>query len=512
MEEFEHMIVDEFNEEDFYETIEAPKFVDLTAPDHRPEGDDRYWFCSRVGCDQKHEEFMDSEAIYKNFVLRVMAARSPSVRLRKALYRKDSTSVELKCPNTVPAKPSRSRISRLAMISSIPQKVTNGNIKSKEAKAISSANKNATPKTKVKGKESLVVSSVPQKALTERKKQMRSPSAAFRSVQNPRTATVRASKNRAVAKALVFQSPKKLVKLKRSVELSSSVKKICNSMRKLEIENKRNVLGFDHKVGTAVPSRKPLKGREVKSRVFDSLRSQKQIGDTSKGLGTLKQKVKEKEELVLSFDSSKAHGITLENQSNSLSRSEKTSTDDELSDTLKTDMDDQLQTREEFAVIDESGLNKSKEYQIVEIEEKENVLPSECKDKENATSAVDVDREDPAVINERKVDKAKLDETTEIEDKENALPLECDDKENVTDAADIDRESDDKENSIALDNNRKVEHNTDPSIKKKIFGKKEAFKTTEKVAKFLSNTFYSDSTILFCVFMYLYEPGDDSSR
>ncbi|KAF3598389.1 hypothetical protein F2Q69_00034344 [Brassica cretica] len=70
MEEFEHMIVEEFNEEDFYENIEAPKFVDLTAPDHRPEGDDRYWFCSRVGCDQKHEEFMDSEAIYKNFVLR----------------------------------------------------------------------------------------------------------------------------------------------------------------------------------------------------------------------------------------------------------------------------------------------------------------------------------------------------------------------------------------------------------------------------------------------------------
>jgi hypothetical protein len=71
MEAFEHMIVDEFNEEDFYETIEAPKFVDLTAPDHRPEGDDRYWFCSRVGCDQKHEEFLDSEAIYKKFVLRV---------------------------------------------------------------------------------------------------------------------------------------------------------------------------------------------------------------------------------------------------------------------------------------------------------------------------------------------------------------------------------------------------------------------------------------------------------
>lgn len=54
MEEFEHMIVEEFNEEDFYENIEAPKFVDLTAPDHRPEGDDRYWFCSRVGKNLLH--------------------------------------------------------------------------------------------------------------------------------------------------------------------------------------------------------------------------------------------------------------------------------------------------------------------------------------------------------------------------------------------------------------------------------------------------------------------------
>lgn len=29
MEEFEHMIVEEFKEEDFYESIEAPKFVTL---------------------------------------------------------------------------------------------------------------------------------------------------------------------------------------------------------------------------------------------------------------------------------------------------------------------------------------------------------------------------------------------------------------------------------------------------------------------------------------------------
>ena len=36
--------------DEFYEKIEAPKFVDLTAPDRcRTESDDRYWFCLRVG-------------------------------------------------------------------------------------------------------------------------------------------------------------------------------------------------------------------------------------------------------------------------------------------------------------------------------------------------------------------------------------------------------------------------------------------------------------------------------
>ncbi|KAG7542554.1 hypothetical protein ISN45_Aa07g025220 [Arabidopsis thaliana x Arabidopsis arenosa] len=484
MEAFEHLIVDEFNEEDFYETIEAPKFVDLTAPDHRPEGDDRYWFCSRVGCDQKHEEFMDSEAIYKKFVLRVMAARSPSVRLRKALYRKDF-SVDPKCPNTVPAKPSRSRVSRLAMISSIPQK-GNGNIRSKEVKVVST-NKNVTPKAKAKGKESSVISSVPKKALTERKKQIQSP-AAFRSVQNPRNATVKVPENRVVAKALVFQSPKKLVKLKRSVELSSSVKKLCNGMRKLDIDNKRNGLGVNHKVVSSVPSKRPLKTREVKSRVFDSVRSQKQ---NDAKVSTLKKRVKQQEEPVLSSDPSKPHeanGMELENQS--LPRTEKTSGDEELlvenkseelSDTLKANMDDQLQDRGDPAVIKESGLATSKQYQIAEMEEKENALALECEDKENVTLGAAVDKKDISVIKVSGLDKAKQCETVEIEDKENALPLECENKENATNATDVDREGDDKENSSALDNNRKVDQATYPLLKKKVFGKKEICKTTQKV-------------------------------
>lgn len=479
MEAFEHMIVDEFNEEDFYETIEAPKFVDLTAPDHRPEGDDRYWFCSRVGCDQKHEEFMDSEAIYKKFVLRVMAARSPSVRLRKALYRKDF-SVDPKCPNTVPAKPSRSRVSKLAMISSIPQK-GNGNIRSKEVKVVST-NKNVTPKAKAKGKESAVISSVPQKALTERKKQMQSP-AAFRSVQNPRNATIKVSENRVVAKALVFQSPKKLVKLKRSVELSSSVKKLCNGMRKLEIDNKRNGLGVNHKVVSSASSRRPLKTREVKSRVFDSLRSQKQIDQKDKGVSTLKKRVKKKEDPVPSSDPLKPY------DSNGMEVEDKTSRDEELlvenkseelSDTSKANMNNQLQAREDPAVIKESGLATSQKYQITEIEEKESALASECEDKENANIAAAIDKEDIAVIKVSGLDKAKQCETVEIEDKENALPLECEKKENATNATDVDKE-DDKENSSALDNNRNLDQATYPLLKKKVFGKKEICKTTQKV-------------------------------
>ncbi|KAF8057705.1 hypothetical protein N665_1256s0013 [Sinapis alba] len=480
MEEFEHMIVEEFNEEDFYETIEAPKFVDLTAPDHRPEGDDRYWFCSRVGCDQKHEEFMDSETIYKNFVLRVMAARSPSVRLRKALYRKDF-SADPKCPNTVPAKPSRSRVSRLAMISSIPHKGNGGNMRPREAKAIPTRKNATTPKTKaVKGKEE---SSVPHKALTERKKkQMQSP-AGFRSVQHPRTTATRATENRVVAKALVFGSPKKLVKLKRSVELSSSVKKLRSVMRKLEVERKRKGLEGNGKVGTSTtPSKKPLRTREVKSRVFDSVLSQKQIGEKVKGSATLKRRVKEKKEHVVTSDPSKAHEAKAKEIENQLLVENKS---EELSDTLKANnMNNQLLSREDPAVIKESGLDKAKE----------NALALDCEDKENATIAADVDREDTCVSKECKLADAKQRETTEIEDKENALALDGDDKENVTNAAAVDAENDDKENASALYNNRKVDQSPNPLLKKKVFGRKETCKTTQK-AMTIADKCFSSKTV-----------------
>ncbi|KAB2602687.1 hypothetical protein D8674_003692 [Pyrus ussuriensis x Pyrus communis] len=266
--------------DEFYEKIEAPKFVDFTDSDpHRP--DDRYWFCMRVGCDQKHEEELDSEAIYRKFVLRVMAARSPNVKLRKALARK---APSLKCPLTAPAKSSKPRVSRLALIPSFSHKMADA-----ENRARKPLHKIcATPN--VKAKQPTAVS----KALTTpRNRKPVSNSETFRSVRNPKLKNIVVPKNsRPVAKALVFHSPKKPVRTKASMERSSPVGKICSAMKKLEITSgKKHVLGYN-KLLPLDTSRKQFRGREVKSRVFDSLRSNNCKGQEAK---TLKRKNMEKD-------------------------------------------------------------------------------------------------------------------------------------------------------------------------------------------------------------------------
>ena len=40
---------EEYDDALFYEDIQAPKFVDLTAPDAGRPDDDPAWFCLRVG-------------------------------------------------------------------------------------------------------------------------------------------------------------------------------------------------------------------------------------------------------------------------------------------------------------------------------------------------------------------------------------------------------------------------------------------------------------------------------
>ncbi|KNA11135.1 hypothetical protein SOVF_137620 [Spinacia oleracea] len=218
--------------EEFYEKIEAPKFVDFTVPNHFCP-DDRFWFCSRVGCDQRHEEEMDSEAIYKNFVLRVMAARSPNVRFRRALCRKPPSESK-KCPLSAPAKPSKSRVTRLALVScSISKKLIleeDGKVQAPLAKIKPAS----TPKARVKH--------VAAKYMTSpRKKKGSSPNPnAFRSVRNPKKTRISLPKSKIIAKALVFNSPKKALKKKKAAqELGTPMTKLCEGVKKLEINSQK---------------------------------------------------------------------------------------------------------------------------------------------------------------------------------------------------------------------------------------------------------------------------------
>ncbi|KAD2393160.1 hypothetical protein E3N88_40137 [Mikania micrantha] len=227
IEEEEEVRTEEYDEE-FYEMIEAPKFVDFTKP-YTVRTDDCYWFCSRVGCDRKHEEEINPEEISKNFVLRVLAARSPNIKLRRTLNREHSS---IKCPLSAPAKPSKPRIPRFATGSSLI------------------SDKNGDPQRKI-GPCSKVGSTpvaksrpVAAKYMTTPRNKMCHPNPnAFRSVQNSKTTTVDVPKSRSIAKALVFHSPKKVVVLKKSsVELHTPLTKICEGMKRLVIASQKKTL------------------------------------------------------------------------------------------------------------------------------------------------------------------------------------------------------------------------------------------------------------------------------
>ena len=165
------------------------------------------------------------------------------------------------------------------MISSISQKMGEAKVKVRPVTKQSAT----TPNVKAAKQSST-------KALTTpRNKKGLSNPGTFRSVRNPKPTTIEVPKNRVVAKALVFHSPKKAVKLKKSVELSSSLRKICAGMKKLEITEKKT-LGCNKPLDA---SRKQLRGREVKSRVYDSLHSQNKKQE-AKSLKCLKKKNKEK--------------------------------------------------------------------------------------------------------------------------------------------------------------------------------------------------------------------------
>lgn len=197
----------------------------------------------------------------------------------------------MKCPLTVPAKSSKSRISRIALVSSVPKKIVDGNGKVKAGPLFKES---VTPDVKLKEKKSSVVA---KSMTTPRNKKPLSNAGTFRSVRNPKTSSVAAPKDRVVAKTLVFHSPKKTVKIKTSMELSGRMKALCTGMKKLEITGKKK-----QEAGHGTPldaPKKQVRCREVKSRVYDSLQRSKscqsKVAKSSKCLkiNTMQKEVKQ---------------------------------------------------------------------------------------------------------------------------------------------------------------------------------------------------------------------------
>ncbi|KAL2518745.1 Uncharacterized protein Adt_14992 [Abeliophyllum distichum] len=203
------------------------------------------------GCDQQHEEEMDSETIYKNFVLRVMAARSPNVRLRKALNISASSS---KYPLSAPPKSSKSR---LAVIFSISQKTMED-----KKKVVKPLLKHVSTPTITKAKP------VAAKYLTTpRNKNSPKNQKSFRSVRNPKSTAIEVPKNRMVAKALVFHSPKKAIKVKTSVELRTPLTKLRERTKRVEITSQRkHIKGYSNQSSKKSQNQEAKSLRSVKSK------------------------------------------------------------------------------------------------------------------------------------------------------------------------------------------------------------------------------------------------------
>ncbi|PIA44273.1 hypothetical protein AQUCO_01700105v1 [Aquilegia coerulea] len=262
--------------DEIYEKIEAPKYVDLTRPDQFLP-DDPSWFCLRIGCDQNHED-VDPDALHKSFVLRVMAARSPNLRLRKALRCRQVPSAYMKCPQSAPAKPSKPRVCRFTAMTSISQKIAEVKVK------VRPASNNLTPKVRAKE-----FSSCGKALTTPRVKKLIPSSDPFRSVQNPKI-TDALPKNKLVAKALVFSTPKKSERKKTLLESEIPMTEICDGLKKLEINSQRKKLSWisSKSLKSTVsrpktsrtasdPSTSNLYSQKLKSRVKDSV-DQKEHG------------------------------------------------------------------------------------------------------------------------------------------------------------------------------------------------------------------------------------------
>ncbi|XP_008680997.1 uncharacterized protein [Zea mays] len=225
----DHEEEEEYDDALFYEDIQAPKFVDLTAPDAGLPDDDPAWFCLRVGCDQSHEQ-VDPEALDRSFFVRVMAARSPNVRLQKVISRKKQSSM-LKCPHSAPPKPPRARFARLSATTEAAEKAP------------------AKPKPRVQRICALRASPIRIKAErvecpSERKKALTTPRSKavrpsqelFHSVKHQKEPFTAAARKGKVVKALFMSTPKKAPAQTPAADRSKEAgSEACSKLRKLNL-------------------------------------------------------------------------------------------------------------------------------------------------------------------------------------------------------------------------------------------------------------------------------------
>jgi len=77
----DHEEEEEYDDAVFYEDIQAPKFVDLTAPDAGRPDDDPAWFCLRVG------KWSTTSQLRKPFSILPSACILQALRRRRVLIR-----------------------------------------------------------------------------------------------------------------------------------------------------------------------------------------------------------------------------------------------------------------------------------------------------------------------------------------------------------------------------------------------------------------------------------------
>ncbi|XP_020530930.1 uncharacterized protein LOC18446883 isoform X1 [Amborella trichopoda] len=224
-----------YEEEEIYETIQAPKWVDLRMAD-RFQPDDNAWFCLQVGCNQKHEEVLDPAALRKAFILRVMAARSPNKPLRKT---RNQGSPCVKSPLSAPAKSVKDRTPGKSKSRLFPRILESESSKHETATKLDLVSNNcSTPDIKKNPRHDHTKS----KALTTpRYKKSSAEPQPFHSAQTRKGTGINTVKTGKVAKVLVFPSPRKPIKKRHSLK---DVTPIETEMKKLEISSgAKNVSG-----------------------------------------------------------------------------------------------------------------------------------------------------------------------------------------------------------------------------------------------------------------------------